>query len=66
MAELKFNVPDMDCASCIRAITQAVQRVDAQAQVAADLATKLVGITGAGTRESFGAAIEGAGFSVKG
>lgn len=61
---LNFTVPDMDCGGCVRSITSAVQRVDAQAVVDADLASKNVAITGAQTAAAYRAAIEGAGFTV--
>jgi copper chaperone len=62
---MKFDVPDMDCQSCVRAITEAVHRVDAGAQLSADLATKRVVIGGTGAAQDYAAAIEEAGFSVK-
>ena len=62
---MQFDVPDMDCQSCVRAITEAVHRLDAGAQVSADLAAKRVAIGGAGTMRDYAAAIEAAGFSVK-
>jgi copper chaperone len=55
-----FLVPDMDCQSCVRAITDAVHRLDSSAQVTADLAAKRVQVSGIG---DFAAAIEGAGFT---
>ena len=55
----------MDCESCVRSITTAVQKVDANASVSADLATKRVVIGGVGDTHEFVAAIEGAGFTVK-
>jgi copper chaperone len=56
-----FTIPDMDCGGCVRAITEAVHRLDAAATVQADLATKLVQVNGTG---DFAAAIESAGFTV--
>jgi copper chaperone len=58
--DLIFSVPDMDCGACVRAITEAVHRLDATASVAADLASKLVRINGKG---DFASAIEDAGFT---
>ncbi|HYP64032.1 MAG TPA: heavy metal-associated domain-containing protein [Acidocella sp.] len=55
-----FLVPDMDCQSCIRAITDAVRRLDSSAQITAELAAKRVQISGTG---DFAAAIESAGFT---
>ena len=60
---LTFAVPDMDCLSCVRAITTAVHRLDAKAEVEADLATKRVRI-GTESALDFGKAIEEAGFTV--
>jgi copper chaperone CopZ len=61
MAE--FTVPDMDCEGCVRSITSAVKRVAPNAEVMADLATKLVRVTGDGTAEAFAAAMRDAGFT---
>jgi copper chaperone CopZ len=62
---LQFDVPDMDCESCVASITQAVQRVHADASVSVDLATKRVVIGGEGEPHEFMSAIEDAGFTVK-
>lgn len=59
---LSFSVPDMDCGSCVRAITEAVHRLDAAASVSADLATKVVTI-GTESQADFAKAIEAAGFT---
>lgn len=58
-----FTVPDMDCGACVRSITEAVHRLDAQATVTADLAAKSLRISGAADK-NFAAAIESAGFTV--
>jgi copper chaperone len=62
---LQFTVPDMDCESCIAAITTAVRRIDAQASIAADLETKHVVIGSTVEAHEVAAAIEDAGFTVK-
>ena len=62
---LQFDVPDMDCESCVKSITEAVQSVHPGASVSADLATKRVVIGGKGEPHDFMAAIEEAGFTVK-
>jgi copper chaperone CopZ len=62
---LQFDVPDMDCDSCVKSITEAVHRVDASAHVSADLVSKRVVIGGEGDTHEFVTAIEGAGFTVK-
>ena len=59
-ATQNFHVPDMDCQSCVRAITEAVHAQDASAKITADLAAKRVQITGTG---DFAAAIKEAGFT---
>jgi copper chaperone len=61
-ALLTFDVPDMDCGSCVRAITAAVHRLDAAASVDADLAAKRVRI-GTDSALDFAKAIEAAGFT---
>lgn len=61
---LEVSVPDMDCSSCVRAITSAVREIDPNATVAADLQSKKVVVDGAGDAQTFIAAIRGAGFSV--
>ena len=60
---LLLKIPDMDCGACVRAITEAVHRLDATASVAADLASKHVSIDTASGAD-FGKAIEDAGFTV--
>jgi copper chaperone len=62
-ALLTFDVPDMDCQSCVRSITEAVHRLDATAEVKADLAAKRVHI-GTYSAMDFGKAIADAGFTV--
>jgi copper chaperone CopZ len=62
---IQFDVPDMDCASCVAAITAAVHGIDAAADVHADLATKRVVVAGKGETQDYMAAIEGAGFTIK-
>ncbi|GLR66436.1 hypothetical protein GCM10010909_11160 [Acidocella aquatica] len=61
---LQVTVPDMDCSSCVRAITAAVQGVDPHATVAADLQSKKVVIGGDAQAQQFIEAIREAGFSV--
>ncbi len=61
-----FTVPDMDCQACVRAITEAVHRLDAAATVSADLTAKQVAIGSGHPAQELAAAIEGAGFTVQG
>jgi copper chaperone CopZ len=63
---LQFKVPDMDCQSCITSIETAVHKIDANAHVAADLATKRVVIgTATAAAHDIMQAIEKAGFEIK-
>ncbi|MBB5372997.1 heavy-metal-associated domain-containing protein [Acidocella aromatica] len=62
---LTFNIPDMDCQSCVRSITAAVQQVDAKAEISADLPAKRVTVRGTGSTAAFAAAIEDAGFTAQ-
>ena len=39
-----FNVPDMSCGHCVKAITEAVHVLDADAKVETDLESKNVSI----------------------
>jgi copper chaperone len=41
---INLLVPDMSCGGCANAVTRAVQKIDPQAVVSADLGTKQVAI----------------------
>ena len=58
-----FDIPDMTCGHCVKTITQAVQSVDAAAQVQADLATHSIGVTSGASVASLSAAIAAAGYA---
>ncbi len=62
---VQFDVPDADCQACVNSITQAVHRVDPNAQVTVDLDTKRVVIGGEGESHEFMQAVQEAGFDVK-
>jgi copper chaperone CopZ len=62
---LQFDVPDMDCNSCVESITKAVHKIDPDASVSADLDSKRVVIGGEGEPHVFIKAIQDAGFEVK-
>lgn len=62
---LQFKVTDMDCKSCVATIERAVHKIDADASVTADLATKQVIIGSDVDAYEMIAAIEKAGFKVK-
>ena len=61
---LHFTVPDMDCGGCVRSITEAVHKIDPTAKIDANLESKDVSITGTGTAQAYGQAIEDAGFTL--
>lgn len=61
---IAFEVKDMSCGHCVKAITQAVQALDRDAQVRVDLAAQRVEVDSA--RSDAGAvraAIAGAGYT---
>ena len=59
-----FTVQGMTCGHCERAVTQAVQRVDDQAQVKIDRAAQRVEVDSSASREALGAAIAEEGYKV--
>jgi len=61
---IAFEVNDMTCGHCVSAITRAVKRVDAAAEVSVDLATRRVEINSSvADGSSLQAAIQEAGYS---
>jgi len=63
---MQFIVSDMDCQGCVASITEAVKRLDTQASVTADLATKQVVVGSDQESDAITHAIESAGFTVEG
>lgn len=61
----QFRVPDMHCDGCVRSVTKAIQALDAQASVQADLETKLVRIQTGAADAAVAEAIEEAGFTAE-
>jgi copper chaperone CopZ len=59
-----LSIPDMMCSGCVSSITRAVQAIDPEARVAADLAAHTVEIQSGQPSEDLVAAIAGAGFTV--
>lgn len=60
----RFDVQGMTCNHCVRAVTEAVQRVDAQARVDIDLARGTVDVDSTAARERLAEAIREEGYSV--
>ena len=61
---IDFKVQGMTCGGCVRGVTNALQRVDADAVVNVDLASKTVSVSSAADVQQLKRAIEKAGFAV--
>ena len=61
---IDFKVQGMTCGGCVRGVTDALQRVDADAVVNVDLASKTVSVSSAADVQQLKQAIEKAGFVV--
>jgi copper chaperone len=59
-----FNVEGMSCNHCAKAVTQAVQQLDPQAQVQVDLAGKKVEVESGLAREAIAKVIADEGYAV--
>lgn len=59
---LRFQVEGMSCGHCAQAVTQAVQGIDAGAEVTIDLASKTVYVRSSATSASVAEAIRQAGY----
>jgi copper chaperone len=64
--EQRFDVQGMTCAHCVRAVTEAVRRLDPAAKVEVDLPTGRVGVDTSAPRERVAAAIRDEGYAVAG
>lgn len=60
---IEFNIPQMSCGHCVKAVTQAVKEVDAQAQVNVDLSTKKVSVQSDAPRDKLVGALAEAGYA---
>lgn len=61
---IDFKVQGMTCGGCARGVTNALQRVDANAVVNIDLASKTVSVNSTADVQQLKQAIERAGFAV--
>ena len=59
-----FDVQGMSCNHCAKAVTQALQQLDPQAQVQVDLAGKKVEVESAQPRQALAQAIAAEGYAV--
>jgi copper chaperone len=62
---MEFNVPDISCGHCVRAVTEAVKQVDPDAQVSVDLESKKVTVQTTQERDAVAAALAEAGYPVQ-
>ena len=62
--KLQFNVPDMACGACVKAITRTIKAVDQNATIEADLKTKQVEIETGSSKISIKEAIKNAGYAI--
>ena len=61
---MNFRVLGMTCGGCARAVTNAVERVDANAKVDVDLGAKRVSVESSADPKLFESAIQEAGYEV--
>ena len=59
---IEFELPDMSCQHCVRAITEAVRRVDPAAALTTDLPAHRVHIESSRSPADFAAALSEAGY----
>jgi copper chaperone len=60
---IQFNIPQMSCGHCVKAVTQAVQEVDPQAKVQVDLASKRVEVESRAERQKIVDSLAEAGYA---
>ena len=60
---IEFQIPNMTCGHCVRAITEAVQSVDPAARVVADLSLHQVQVESTAPRESLVVTLTEAGYA---
>ena len=61
---IELKVPNLACSACVKTVTQAIQSVDAAAQVSADTKTKQVSIVTNAPEAAIKTAITTAGYTV--
>lgn len=59
---IEFNLPQMSCGHCVKAVTEAVQSVDPQAHVEVDLASKKARVESKAKPEQLSKALSEAGY----
>lgn len=66
MSMIELHVGGMSCGHCVRAVERAVLARDAAAKVSVDLASGVVRIAGALTRDAAAQAIAAEGYDIRG
>lgn len=59
---MQFHIDNMTCGGCARSVTKAIQSVDINAQVSADLPKRVIDVQTTATKEQVEAALREAGF----
>jgi copper chaperone len=59
---IEFQLPDMTCGHCVKAVTQALREVDPEARVEIDLPAHRVRVESTRPRETLAAALAEAGY----
>ncbi len=59
---MEFDIPAMSCGHCVKAITEALQRLDPHAKVSVDLPAKKVTLDTTQDRATVAAALTEAGY----
>lgn len=60
---IRFNIPQMSCGHCVKAVTEAVREADPQAKVEVDLASKNVAVESTADRGRIAQALAEAGYA---
>jgi copper chaperone len=59
---MEFTLPDISCGHCAAAVERTIKRIDANATVQIDVATKHVSVATHATREQLAAALSEEGY----
>jgi copper chaperone len=59
---MEFDIPDMSCGHCVKAITKAIQELDEDAMISIDLPGKKVKVQTAVDRPTVASALTEAGY----
>lgn len=62
---MQIHIENMTCGGCVRGVTRAIESVDAQAKIRADVATRHVEVNSVAAPEVLLAALQDAGYAAK-